>query len=206
MSLLATFQTSTRPNSVPGKPVMLSVRQRKVSWARFYEPNREAVGRVLRHFPPHHTHTQQPLPPMAETLLAIVLVTSSANGSSLICRWPPAPQASPRLARPRPSVSYDQDHYDNPWRSANFKDGVDDDGHSSQKAARRAHDEWEYIWQRPRARATARIRSRAQHRTRRPLGAPRPPKTAAAASASASVAAAPSARVVAARAVRAWAG
>jgi hypothetical protein len=89
--------------------------------------------------------------PMAETLLAIVLVTSSANGSSLICRWPPAPQASPRLARPRPSVSYDQDHYDNPWRSANFKDGVDDDGHASQAARRAHHDEWEYIWQRPRA-------------------------------------------------------
>ncbi|KAH9998792.1 nitrogen permease regulator of amino acid transport activity 3-domain-containing protein [Russula compacta] len=89
---------------------------------------------------------------MAETLLAIVLVTSSANGTSLICRWPPSPQASPRLARPRPSVSYDPDQYDNPWRSANVKDGVlDDDDACMPRVPQRAHDEWEYIWQRPRA-------------------------------------------------------
>jgi nitrogen permease regulator 3 len=88
---------------------------------------------------------------MAETLLAIALVTSSSNGSSLICRWPPSPQATPRLARPRPNISYDPDQYDNPCRSANSKDGnLDDDGRPL-PAPRRAHDEWEYIWQRPRA-------------------------------------------------------
>ncbi len=88
---------------------------------------------------------------MAETLLAIALVTSSSNGSSLICRWPPSPQATPRLARPRPNISYDPDQYDNPCRSANSKDGnLDDDGHPLH-APQRAHDEWEYIWQRPRA-------------------------------------------------------
>ncbi len=87
---------------------------------------------------------------MAETLLAIVLVTSSANGRNLICRWPPSPQASPRLARPRPSVSYyDPDPYDNPWRSANFKDGIPDDNGNAPPALQRAHDELEYIWQRP---------------------------------------------------------
>ncbi|KAI0303606.1 nitrogen permease regulator of amino acid transport activity 3-domain-containing protein [Multifurca ochricompacta] len=85
---------------------------------------------------------------MAETLLAIVLVTSSANGSSLICRWPPSPQASLRLARPRPSASYDPDQYDNPWRSANFQEGAPNDGRT---LAHRTHDEWEYIWQRPHA-------------------------------------------------------
>jgi hypothetical protein len=82
---------------------------------------------------------------MAETLLAIVLVTSSANGSSLICRWPPSPQASPRLARPRPSISYDCDQYDDPWRSANCQEGCTFD------RPRYAHDDWEYIWQRPHA-------------------------------------------------------
>src|SRR5258708_12944443 len=66
---------------------------------------------------------------MAETLLAIALVTSSSNGSSLICRWPPSPQATPRLARPRPHISSDPDHYDNTCRSPNSKDGhPDDDG------------------------------------------------------------------------------
>ena len=88
---------------------------------------------------------------MAETLLAIVLVTSSSNGSTLICRWPPSPQASPRLARPRPNISYDPDQYDNPSRLADIKDGtLDDDGRPLQ-APQPAHDEWEYIWQRPRA-------------------------------------------------------
>ena len=91
---------------------------------------------------------------MAETLLAIVLVTSSANGSSLICRWPPSPQTTPRLARPRPSVNFDPDQYDNPWRSANFKEGVLDtnnDDFSAPHPPQHALDEWQYIWQRPRA-------------------------------------------------------
>ncbi|KAH9961672.1 hypothetical protein BGW80DRAFT_889764 [Lactifluus volemus] len=44
---------------------------------------------------------------MAETLLAILLVTSFTNGSSLIYRWPPSPHASPCIARPRPTVSSD---------------------------------------------------------------------------------------------------
>ncbi|KAH9961166.1 hypothetical protein BGW80DRAFT_1360349, partial [Lactifluus volemus] len=64
---------------------------------------------------------------MAETLLAILVVTSSTNGSSLKCRWPPSPHASPCLTRPRSTVSSDPDQYDNPWRSANFKEGVLDD-------------------------------------------------------------------------------
>ena len=80
---------------------------------------------------------------MAETLLAIVLVKFSASGSSLICRWPPSPQATPRLARPRPS--YDPDQYANPWRSARFKEGVPDDDENVPQALQRAHDEWEYV-------------------------------------------------------------
>jgi nitrogen permease regulator 3-like protein len=38
---------------------------------------------------------------MAETLVAILLVTSSAAGDSLVYRWPPSPHISPRLCRPR---------------------------------------------------------------------------------------------------------
>lgn len=99
---------------------------------------------------------------MAETLLAIVLVTSSSNGSTLVCHWPPSPKASPRLARPRPNICYDPDQYDNPCHTANIKDGTfDDDGRQTQ-APQRAHDEWEYLWQRPRA---ARDRSHSMSRS-----------------------------------------
>jgi hypothetical protein len=41
--------------------------------------------------------------------------------------------------------------YDNPWRSANFKEGTLDDNRSAPPAPQRADDEWEYIWQCPRA-------------------------------------------------------
>ncbi|KAF8876720.1 nitrogen permease regulator of amino acid transport activity 3-domain-containing protein [Infundibulicybe gibba] len=61
---------------------------------------------------------------MAETLLAILLVTSSAKGSNLIYRWPPSPTSSPRLNRaraPEPLHPYD---LDNPWRASNFSDGT----------------------------------------------------------------------------------
>ncbi|KZT29711.1 hypothetical protein NEOLEDRAFT_1055266 [Neolentinus lepideus HHB14362 ss-1] len=39
---------------------------------------------------------------MAETLLALLLVTSSAKGSSLVYHWPETPRSLPRLERPRP--------------------------------------------------------------------------------------------------------
>ena len=85
---------------------------------------------------------------MAETLLAIVLVTSSPmEGFNMPLAA--SPQASPRLARPRPNISYDPDQYDNPCRSADTKDGtIDNDGCPLQRH-QRAHDEWEYLWQRP---------------------------------------------------------
>jgi hypothetical protein len=38
---------------------------------------------------------------MAETLVAVMLVTSSAAGDVLVYRWPPSPQVPPRLCRPR---------------------------------------------------------------------------------------------------------
>jgi nitrogen permease regulator 3-like protein len=61
---------------------------------------------------------------MAETLLALFLVTSSAKGSSLVYRWPPSPESQPRLARPRPKDTIQPSVLaDNPWKAANQFDG-----------------------------------------------------------------------------------
>ena len=59
---------------------------------------------------------------MAETLLAILLVTSSAKGSSLVYRWPPHPKPSARLARPRPDQTAGASQLDNPGRAASYSD------------------------------------------------------------------------------------
>lgn len=83
---------------------------------------------------------------MAETLLAIVLVTSSARGSHLVCRWPPAPQSSPRLSRPRPNYNNHADRFDNPWRASNMPDGSQSNVPFNLPEAK---DGWDYIWQRP---------------------------------------------------------
>lgn len=60
---------------------------------------------------------------MAETLLAILLVTSSAKGSSLVYRWPCAPASPARLARPRPDHRIGAVQLDNPGRAASYSDG-----------------------------------------------------------------------------------
>lgn len=57
---------------------------------------------------------------MAETLLAFLLVTSSAKGPNLVFRWPPNPETTSRLARPLPYQ--DGLELDNPWRAANHND------------------------------------------------------------------------------------
>ncbi|KAF7312225.1 hypothetical protein MIND_00235500 [Mycena indigotica] len=53
---------------------------------------------------------------MAEfsNLLALLLVTTSAKGSSIVYRWPPSPVSSPRFSRAKPETL----HPDNPWKSA----------------------------------------------------------------------------------------
>ena len=79
---------------------------------------------------------------MSESLLAILLVTSSAKGSNLVFRWPPRPSVHPRLARPRPHHDSTCFHADNPWRAANGKDPV------SPCAAYEPKDE-DYTWRRP---------------------------------------------------------
>ncbi|KAG6868671.1 hypothetical protein C0993_012174 [Termitomyces sp. T159_Od127] len=61
---------------------------------------------------------------MAETLLAILLVTTSATGSSLVYRWPPLPSVAPRLSRARPSEEFCASQLDNPWRASHFSDAT----------------------------------------------------------------------------------
>ncbi|KAJ7274544.1 nitrogen permease regulator of amino acid transport activity 3-domain-containing protein [Mycena haematopus] len=55
---------------------------------------------------------------MAETLLAVLLVTTSAKGSSIVYRWPPSPVASPRFSRAKPDSAPSSLHLDNPWRAS----------------------------------------------------------------------------------------
>ena len=60
---------------------------------------------------------------MAETLVAILLVTSSARESSLVYRWPPSPISSPRLIRSRPQGALSRaSQLDNPWRASHSSD------------------------------------------------------------------------------------
>ncbi|RDB26023.1 Nitrogen permease regulator 3 [Hypsizygus marmoreus] len=62
---------------------------------------------------------------MAETLLAILLVTTSAKGSSLVYRWPPLPSSAPRLSRSRPAEdTYCASQLDNPYRASHFLDAA----------------------------------------------------------------------------------
>jgi nitrogen permease regulator 3-like protein len=83
---------------------------------------------------------------MAETLLAILLVTSSATGSSLVYRWPPCPKLTPRLCRPRPIKSTAQ--LDNPWR-ATRPSGSWTEGVSEPEAEAFVDEEEDYEWKRP---------------------------------------------------------
>ncbi|KAJ6607399.1 nitrogen permease regulator of amino acid transport activity 3-domain-containing protein [Mycena sp. CBHHK59/15] len=63
---------------------------------------------------------------MSETLLAILLVTASAKGPSLVYRWPPSPTASPRFSRAKPDDALSSFHLDNPWRASHTSDAQPD--------------------------------------------------------------------------------
>lgn len=57
---------------------------------------------------------------MAEPILAIFLVTSSASGPHVVFRWPPDPKSKARLTRARPA---EQDiELDNPGKAIHFDD------------------------------------------------------------------------------------
>ncbi|EPT01368.1 hypothetical protein FOMPIDRAFT_1161627 [Fomitopsis schrenkii] len=85
---------------------------------------------------------------MSETLVAVLLVTSSAKGSSLVYRWPPSPESSPRLARPRLDHDVTCIYGDNPWRAANGSENAADTRVCTEFVG---YDQEGYLWQRPRA-------------------------------------------------------
>ncbi|KAI1796991.1 nitrogen permease regulator of amino acid transport activity 3-domain-containing protein [Ganoderma leucocontextum] len=88
---------------------------------------------------------------MSETLLCILLVSSSAKGSNLIYHWPPSCKPTPRLARPLPTNDFPGAFADNPWRAANSPDNIAEDP-SWDKPALAPEDLTEYYWERPSAR------------------------------------------------------
>ncbi|KAH9856642.1 nitrogen permease regulator of amino acid transport activity 3-domain-containing protein [Lenzites betulinus] len=94
---------------------------------------------------------------MSETLLCILLATSSAKGSNLVYHWPPSPTTVPRLARPLPANDFPGALADNPWRAANSPDTAsasvaDTPGVHPELARLATGDDSEYYWQRPRLR------------------------------------------------------
>ena len=85
---------------------------------------------------------------MAETLLSLLLVNSSAKGPSLVFRWPPVPESSSRLIRPLPHVCGSE--LDNPWRAAHHNaistgttDGFEQNSHSHHGLPQDADN---YVW------------------------------------------------------------
>lgn len=85
---------------------------------------------------------------MAETLLAILFATSSANDNTIAFRWPASPKALPRLARPRPPSPLDIVHADAPYRAATYSETSAGDPHNATFAPPDG-DRFEYEWQRP---------------------------------------------------------
>ncbi|KAI0740927.1 nitrogen permease regulator of amino acid transport activity 3-domain-containing protein [Earliella scabrosa] len=84
---------------------------------------------------------------MSETLLCILLVTSSAKGSNLVYHWPPSPQTIPRLARPLPTNDFPGAFADNPWRAANSPDNPSEEV-AADGSDFALDDPSEYYWQR----------------------------------------------------------
>ncbi|KAJ3516543.1 hypothetical protein NLJ89_g1047 [Agrocybe chaxingu] len=84
---------------------------------------------------------------MAETLIALLLVTTSANGSNLVFRWPEFPTASPRLSRARPDDTLSLSQLDNPWRASHSQEAAE----SVEQAPRQYGSDPDYCWQRPNA-------------------------------------------------------
>ncbi|KZT73069.1 hypothetical protein DAEQUDRAFT_505172 [Daedalea quercina L-15889] len=108
---------------------------------------------------------------MSETLIAILLVTSSAKGSSLVYRWPPSPESSPRLARPRLNHDVTCIYGDNPWRAANGSENPSE----NRVCPEFGYEQEGYLWQRPRTshhRSSSVSHSRSHPTSRRASPAP----------------------------------
>lgn len=82
---------------------------------------------------------------MAQTLLAFLLVNSSAKGPNLVFRWPPNPETTSRLSRPLPHE--DRLELDNPWRAANHNDSPQITVEASSEATATAAED--YQWKSP---------------------------------------------------------
>lgn len=82
---------------------------------------------------------------MAETLLCILLITSSVRESTVVYRWPDNPKPSPRLTRPLPNTSNPSiSLLDNPWRASH-----DDDDVRRQQQRPPLINDIDYAWPRP---------------------------------------------------------
>ena len=108
---------------------------------------------------------------MTETLLSILLVTSSAKGSSLVYRWPPTPQTVPRLSRPKSRSDSAYLQADNPSRASNSAGTRDHPGGTFEYWL----NEEDYLWKRPRARdrSMSYSQSRSRPTSRRASPSPR---------------------------------
>lgn len=82
---------------------------------------------------------------MAESLLCILLITSSVRESTVVYRWPDNPEPPPRLTRPLPNNSLSISLLDNPWRASND----DDDDARQQLQPPPPTNDMDYAWPRP---------------------------------------------------------
>lgn len=94
---------------------------------------------------------------MADTLLAILLVTTSAKEANLVYQWPANPESLPRLSRPHPEHTSSLIQFDNVWRASNYGDAAE----PSELRPRTQISESEYAWKR-----TQSVRDRSSSMTR----------------------------------------
>ncbi len=105
---------------------------------------------------------------MAECLLAILLVASSAEGPTLVYRLPPLPVCSPRLSRASPDDGSWPSGLDNPWRVSHTSEPLKEHVGSPDESS--FLNDPEYKWQRPIV--TIRTRSRSPSNSASPHPAP----------------------------------
>lgn len=86
---------------------------------------------------------------MSETLLAVLLATSSAKGSNVVFHWPPYPPTQPRLARPKPQCDKNRPLYDHVWLSATSFEVDAADVLQPTPYDDPVLDDWDYEWKRP---------------------------------------------------------
>lgn len=94
---------------------------------------------------------------MADTLLAVLLVTTSAKEANLVYQWPANPESLPRLSRPHPEHTSSLIQFDNVWRASNYGDAAE----PSELRPRTQISESEYAWKR-----TQSVRDRSSSMTR----------------------------------------